>query len=140
MIKLKIHPGCTPKYMSKLSSACDVVSRVDMDIEAGSVGKVPTGVWIEDLTQDGKLFEIQIRARSGLSLKKISLANGVGTIDADFKDEICVLLKNDSDCTFHIKAQDRIAQMVLSEVIRFDFLPVGEQRSGGFGSTGISNK
>ena len=137
MIKLKIHPGCTPKYMSKLSSAADIVSRVDMDVAPHSVAKVPTGLWIEDLTQDGKLFEIQIRSRSGLSLKKISLANGVGTIDADFKDEICVLLKNDSDSVFHIKAHDRIAQMLLAEVLRFDFIPVGQERSGGFGSTGV---
>lgn len=137
MIKLKIQEGCTPKYMSRLSSAADVVSRIDMDINPNSVGKVPTGIWIEDLTEGNKIFEIQIRSRSGLSLKKISLANGVGTIDADFKDEICVLLKNDSDSVFHIKAYDRIAQMVLMEVSRFDFLPVGDTRSGGFGSTGI---
>ena len=95
MIKLKIHPGCTPRYMSSLSSAADMLARIDMDVPAHSIAKVPSGVWIEDLTEEDKIYEIQIRARSGLSLKNIHLANGVGTIDADFQDEICILFKND---------------------------------------------
>jgi dUTP pyrophosphatase len=101
---------------------------------------VPTGVWISSVNWEkvplGLIPELQIRARSGLARKNgICLANGIGTIDADYRDEIGVLLLNLGPEDFRIERGDRIAQMVISFVGRIDGLPVGGSRVGGFGST-----
>jgi dUTP pyrophosphatase len=89
--------------------------------------KVPTGF----------IPELQIRARSGLARKNaITLANGVGTIDADYREEIGVLLLNLGREPFKVQKGDRIAQMALNLVGRLE-LPIGGQRQGGFGSTSV---
>jgi dUTP pyrophosphatase len=155
-------PSLEPEYMSSQSAAADLKSRTDLLIEPGAVAKVPTGIRIVGLDSssasyrnlnagagmdnpvhgslEGMLIpELQIRARSGLAAKHhISLANGVGTIDADYRDEICVLLVNHGKEPFQVRKGDRIAQMVCQLVIRLPTLPVGGRRLGGFGSTGLS--
>jgi dUTP pyrophosphatase len=86
----------------------------------------------------GMIPELQVRARSGLAFKHgIMLTNGVGTVDADYKDEICVLLYNSGKDSFVIQKGDRIGQITLGLVRRMDALPIGGTRSGGFGSTGV---
>jgi dUTP pyrophosphatase len=81
--------------------------------------------------------ELQIRARSGLAFKYgIMLTNGIGTVDADYPDEICVLLFNSGTEPFIIQRGDRVAQITLNLVQRMTDLNSGGQRSGGFGSTG----
>ena len=145
MFKLRYDKDCEPRYMSTNSAACDLVARDQVVVAARGRAKVPTGVWIESVewgsVPAGQIPELQLRARSGLAIKNgICLANGVGTVDADFRDEICVLLSNTSDEDFVVQKGDRIAQAVLSTVYRLGSVPVGEERCGGFGSTGIKNE
>jgi dUTP pyrophosphatase len=143
MFKLRFAEGCEPKYMTEHSAACDLVAREAAMIPAGKVGLIPTGVWIESVdwaaVPDGFIPELQIRARSGLARKQgISLANGIGTIDADYRDEIGVLLINHGEDIFVVQAGDRLAQMALNLVSRIPDLSFGGLRTGGFGSTKTS--
>ncbi len=129
--------------MTPLCAGADLLAREGACIPPGKWEKIPTGVWIAsvDLTQipDHTVPELQIRARSGLAFKKgITMMNGVGTIDADYRDEICVLLWNAGQESFTVQKGDRIAQLVASLAYRLP-LPTGlEKRSGGFGSTGTA--
>jgi dUTP pyrophosphatase len=141
MFQFRFHEDCTPRYMTEHSAAADLVAREGLVIEPGTVACVPTGVWIAEVewskVPQGYIPELQIRARSGLARKHaITLANGIGTIDADYRDEIGVLLVNLGREPFVIQKGDRIAQMALNLVGRLD-LPVGGQRQGGFGSTSV---
>lgn len=133
-----------PSYSTHASAGADLKSAVDLVIPAGSHARVQTGTWIDsvdwELVPKGVIPELQIRARSGLAFKHgITLSNAVGTVDADYPDEICVLLWNTSSKDFTIKRGDRIAQIVLNLVHRIDNLMVGGKRIGGFGSTGVSD-
>jgi dUTP pyrophosphatase len=89
-------------------------------------------------------YEIQARPRSGLAIKNgLSLVNSPGTIDADYRGEVKVILINQGNEDFEIKDQDRIAQLVIAPVIQAVFeeaTELGEtlRGSGGFGSTGVS--
>ena len=141
MIYLRFNDDCQPRYMSKYSSSCDLISRVDIVIEPQQRVAVPTGVWIDKIDWTAvplnTIPEIQIRARSGLSLKHgICLANGIGTIDVDYPDEICVILINLSTTPFNIKKGDRIAQMCINLCYKFPQISSEGQRKGGLGSTG----
>ena len=141
MFQFRFHEDCTPRYMTEHSAAADLVAREGLTVDPGTVVIVPTGVWISAVEWEkvpvGYIPELQIRARSGLARKNgIALANGIGTIDADYRDEIGVLLINHSQAPFVIQKGDRIAQMALNLVGRLD-LPVGGQRQGGFGSTSV---
>ncbi|HET9236333.1 MAG TPA: dUTP diphosphatase [Oligoflexus sp.] len=141
MFQFRFHEECTPRYMTEHSAAADLVAREGLVIEPGTVACVPTGVWISEVewskVPTGFIPELQIRARSGLARKNaITLANGVGTIDADYREEIGVLLLNLGREPFTIQKGDRIAQMALNLVGRLE-LPVGGQRQGGFGSTSV---
>lgn len=141
MIRLRYDEESRPGYASTYSAGCDLKARTGGVIEPGQVALVPTGVFIEGFDSSafpaGTYPELQIRARSGLARKHgITLANGVGTVDADYPDEIGVLLLNTSATTFSFSKGERIAQMVLSLVARIPGLPVGGDRQGGFGSTG----
>jgi dUTP pyrophosphatase len=132
----------TPQYATAAAAAADLRAASSQLLAPGERAKVPTGVWIDrvdwDQVPSGMIPELQIRARSGLAFRHgIMLANGVGTVDADYKEEICVLLYNAGKDSFAIQTGDRIAQMTLSVVNRIESLPVGGDRSGGFGSTGI---
>ena len=143
MIFLKSHsPDLMPSYATAASAAADLRAASELIIPAGERGKVPTGVWIErvewEKVPDGMIPELQVRARSGLAFKHgIMLTNGVGTVDADYPDEICVLLFNSGKENFMIQKGDRIAQITLNLVARVSGLEAGGMRLGGFGSTGV---
>lgn len=99
---------------------------------------VPTGVFLE--IPSG--FEGQVRPRSGLAAKHgITVLNAPGTIDADYRGEVCVILINHGDRSVSFQTGDRIAQLVFAPVtqvtwVRADGLSVTERGEGGFGSTG----
>jgi dUTP pyrophosphatase len=137
VIYLRWEENHAPRYMTQHSAGADLYSRIDFELVPMQRAAIPTGVWIDRCDpSDSVLYELQIRARSGLAFKHgVQLANGVGTIDADYRDEICVLLINLGDKPFVIKKGDRIAQLLLAEVKRLKQLDVGGLRQGGFGST-----
>ncbi|KAF0121138.1 MAG: dUTP pyrophosphatase [bacterium] len=129
-----------PRYMTEHSAGMDLYAAVDKDvfIKPGERKLIPTGVAIAI----PKGFEAQIRPRSGIAFKNgISLVNSPGTIDADYRGEIGVLLINFGSEPFAIKRGDRIAQMVINRVYRASLdltqeLDTTERDSGGFGHTG----
>jgi len=130
-----------PKYETDGSSGMDLAANIENKIEIapGKSAIIPTGLSVSI----PKNFEIQIRPRSGLAAKnKISVLNTPGTIDADYRGELKVILINLSDTTFIIEKGLRIAQMVVCPVIKatlkeVDTLEETKRGSGGFGSTGI---
>ena len=106
-------------------------------LEPGSRALIPTGLF----TAIPEGYEIQVRPRSGLALKKgVELSNSPGTIDADYRSEIGVILKNGGLDTIWIEDGERICQFVLNKVERIDWNIVESldktERNGGFGSTG----
>lgn len=129
-----------PKYATDGASGFDLTANLDEDLVIKPLERiaVPTGVFLE--IPFG--YEGQIRARSGMSLKHgICMANGVGTIDSDYRGEIKVLLVNISDKEYVIKNNDRIAQMIISKYEKVNFnlvenLSDTERNDGGFGHTG----
>ena len=106
-----------------------------------SLALIPTGFKVEIPTN----FEIQVRPRSGLAIKHgISVLNSPGTIDSDYRGEIGVILINHGDTDFKINPFDRIAQIVVTQIIKVniiknDDLSKTQRGSGGFGSTGENN-
>ena len=139
--KLKNFKGDLPKYESSLASGFDVRAQLKeaLRVKPGQRVLVPTALAFA--IPPG--FEIQVRPRSGLAIKNgISLVNSPGTIDADYRGEVKIILINLGQEDFVIKDQDRIAQLVLSPVLQVKFKEVSEisptQRGqAGFGSTGI---
>ena len=129
-----------PKYKTDGSSGLDLAANIDKQIEIhpGKSEIIPTGIAVAV----PKNFEIQIRPRSGLAAKNnITVLNTPGTIDSDYRGEIKVILINLGNDDFVIKNGDRIAQMVISPVIKTEFeivdeLPNTLRGLGGFGSTG----
>jgi dUTP pyrophosphatase len=129
-----------PTYASEFSAGMDLLAAIDgpQSLEPGDRGRVSTGIAIA--LPPG--FEAQIRPRSGLALKQgVSVLNSPGTIDADYRGEIAVILINHGTETFHIERGMRIAQMVIAPVSRADWeevsdLPESARGEGGFGSTG----
>ena len=129
-----------PRYMSDGASGVDLVAAVaeDMIAKPGQVVLVPTGMRISLPVG----YEAQVRPRSGLALKHgITVLNSPGTIDADYRGEICVILANLGAEPFAIKRGMRIAQMVFQEVVHADMvietdLDLTERGDGGFGHTG----
>ena len=130
-----------PKYETDGSSGLDLAANIDIKIEIkpGETKIIPTGLFVGI----PKNFEIQIRPRSGLAAKnQISVLNTPGTIDADYRGEIKVILINLSKEKFIVKKDMRIAQMVVSPVTQAELeeveeLPKTSRGAGGFGSTGI---
>jgi dUTP diphosphatase len=118
----------------------DLLAALDGEliIQSGKWALVPTGISIE--LPEG--YEAQVRPRSGLAAKHgISLVNTPGTVDADYRGEIKVILINFGEEPFIIKRGDRIAQMVINEVVRAQLIHVEElngtkRGGGGFGHTG----
>jgi dUTP pyrophosphatase len=129
-----------PKYETNGSSGMDLAANIENEIEIapGKSSIIPTGLAISV----PKNFEIQIRPRSGLAAKnQISVLNTPGTIDADYRGELKVILINLSDKVFKIEKGLRIAQMVLCPVVKatlkeVDTLEKTERGIKGFGSTG----
>ena len=106
-----------PQYKTSGASAMDLVAAIDEDIviPSGEIKIIPTGIAIE-LPHN---TEAQVRSRSGLAIKKgIAVVNGIGTIDEDYRGEICVGLINLSREDFTIQRGDRIAQMAIMEVLK----------------------
>lgn len=145
-LKMKIQKfphfkGDLPAYQSVLASGFDVRAQLDNELilMPGERALVPTGLAFEIPAG----FEIQARPRSGLAIKSgISLVNTPGTIDADYRGEVKIILINLGNEPFPIKDQDRIAQLVLCPVLQADFevvetLSSTERGAGGFGSTGV---
>ena len=130
-----------PKYETSGSSGLDLSANIktSVKIEPGETTIIPTGISVSI----PKNFEIQIRPRSGLAAKnQISVLNTPGTIDADYRGEIKVILINLSKETFIVENGARIAQMVVCPVIKakikeVDSLDNTSRGSGGFGSTGM---
>lgn len=127
-----------PAYATKYSSGADLRAAESCVIQPGERGLVPTGISIA--IPEG--FEAQIRPRSGLALKHgITIPNSPGTIDADYRGEICVILMNIGKEAFTVNAGDRIAQIVFAPVVQAEFeetdsLDETERGEGGFGSSG----
>ena len=134
-----------PTYQTASSAGLDlqaaIAPQTTLVIEPGSRELVPTGLAIE--LPEG--FEAQIRPRSGLALKKgVTLVNTPGTIDADYRGEIGVIVINHGAEPFEIVRGDRIAQMIVAPVVQARLLEVDDLSSsdrgaGGFGSTGVSH-
>ena len=130
-----------PKYETEGSSGLDLAANIDKQIKIlpGKSEIISTGLAVAI----PKNFEIQIRPRSGLAAKsQISVLNTPGTIDADYRGELKVILINLSDKVFVVEKGSRIAQMVLCPVIKATLKEVTELKntkrgSDGFGSTGI---
>jgi dUTP pyrophosphatase len=129
-----------PKYETNGSSGMDLAANINdsVDIKPGKTAIIPTGLALSI----PKGFEVQIRPRSGLAAKKkISVLNTPGTIDADYRGEIKVILINLGQETFKIEKGFRIAQMVVCPIVQaqlkeVDDLNQTERGKGGFGSTG----
>lgn len=142
-LKIKRLPNyvSTPMYQTSGASAMDLVAAIDEDIiiPSGEIRIIPTGIAIE-LPHN---TEAQVRSRSGMAIKKgIAVVNGIGTIDEDYRGEICVGLINHSKTDFTITRGDRIAQMAIMEVLKPAIVEAEElsdtqRAAGGFGSTGI---
>ena len=138
-----------PKYQTSLSAGCDIkaelskinqtffVDTIINKVEEGIIKSlIPTGIKVA--IPDG--YEIQIRPRSGLALKKgISLVNCVGTVDSDYRDEIGIIIINHGKEKFIIEQGERIGQLVLNEVKQINWKVVDTldetDRKGGFGHT-----
>ena len=129
-----------PEYKTIGSSGMDLVAFIKKPIKVKpkTSSLVPTGLAVAFLED----YEIQIRPRSGLAVKNnISVLNTPGTIDSDYRGEIKIIIYNHGNDDFDVNNGDRIAQMVLSPVIKIEFeevndLPETIRGEGGFGSTG----
>lgn len=130
-----------PQYETKLSAGVDLRANIDGPITLNSLDRalIKTGLFIS-LPES---YEAQIRPRSGLAYKKgITVLNSPGTIDADYRGEIGVILVNLSNEPFIVEDGERIAQMVIAKCEQADFVTVEtldetERGAGGFGSTGV---
>lgn len=133
----------TPQNPIKIFGEGEILFKGDshqktmLRLEPGSRALIPTGLF----TAIPEGYEIQVRPRSGLALKKgVELSNSPGTIDADYRSEIGVILKNGGLDTIWIEDGERICQFVLNKVERIDWNIVESldktERNGGFGSTG----
>ena len=129
-----------PAYATDLSAGMDVRADIAESIELKPLQRamVPTGLYLEIPAG----FEVQVRPRSGLAAKHgITVLNSPGTIDADYRGEVKVILVNLSEESFVIEPAERIAQLVLAKHEHIDWEEVEELSSsdrgaGGFGSTG----
>ena len=140
-VKIKSDSGILPFYETEGSAGMDLKAYIEEPVvlKPGQRMLVPTGLYIELPVG----YEAQIRARSGLAIKRgIGLVNGIGTIDSDYRGEIKVILINWGDEDFVIENGDRIAQMVIAKYERVEWEPADdlsetERGSGGFGHTGV---
>jgi dUTP pyrophosphatase len=150
-----------PKYARPGDAGMDVFASEDLLLRPGETGLGPTG--LKFAVPEG--YELQVRPRSGISLNTpLRISNSPGTIDSGFRGEFCVIVTNTSAMTsehsltaftpeqkgniqgpYHIRAGDRIAQIILAEVPVLEFEQVdsvdaiGNDRKGGFGSTGVKD-
>lgn len=126
-----------PRRMTPGSSGMDICSAIERTIRPNNGLLFNTGFSVE--VPEG--FELQCRSRSGLAKNGIFVTNSPGTIDADYRGEICVLLTNLTPSPYTIRRGDRIAQLVFARIPQFeieevDKLSDSNRGAGGFGSTG----
>ncbi len=142
-LKVKRLPHChaLPTYATSGSAGMDLTAAIEqpMTVEPNKRAQIPTGIQVE--IPEG--YEGQVRPRSGLAHKAgISLTNCVGTIDSDYRGEVCVLIINHGDQAYTFQPGEKIAQLLITPVPRVEIVEVDElaeshQRgAGGFGSTG----
>ena len=141
--KLKNYPeefykNGLPKYETSGSSGFDIRADDFYMLLPGETLLIKTGFSVA--VPEG--YELQSRSRSGIALKNsVFVLNGIGTVDADYRSEVGVILHNDGERSFTIEKGDRIAQGVISPIITSTFEVVDElettERNGGFGSTGV---
>lgn len=130
-----------PKKATEHAAGFDLVAANEAEIvlRPGKRALIPTGISIA--LPEG--YEAQVRPRSGLAFKNgVTVLNTPGTIDADYRGEVCVILMNHGEEPFAVTRGERIAQMLIAEVptvklTKADMLPSTVRGSGGFGSTGI---
>ena len=144
-VQMKRQPGTEdvpmPEYMSEHASGMDVRAAVTepVTLAPGQIGLIPTGFHIAIPAG----YEAQVRPRSGLALKNgILVVNSPGTIDADYRGEVKIILGNMGREPFTIRRGDRIAQMVIQRVARVQWdvradLTETDRNHGGFGHTGV---
>jgi dUTP pyrophosphatase len=136
-----LRPGAElPRYMTAQAAGLDLHACIDepLALEPGARALVPTGIAIE--LPEG--YEAQVRPRSGLALRHgVTLLNAPGTIDADYRGEVMVLLVNHGSAPFPVARGDRVAQLVVAPVARAQLVAVEElsetaRGGGGYGHTG----
>lgn len=142
-----VEDAIIPKMSDPKASGYDICSCEDRFLDAGKTAIIHTG--IKAIPPEG--YEIQVRPRSGLAVKNgITVLNTPGTVDENYRGEICVILHNTSDKILEIEKGMRIAQLVLMKVFRpevvevtleeYDVLGAGSERGeNGFGSTGLKS-
>lgn len=137
----KMHPEAQiPRYMSAQAAGLDLCAVLDEScyLQPGQRTLVPTGLALA--LPDG--YEGQVRPRSGLALRDgITLVNSPGTIDADYRGEVKIIVINHGQQAFEIKSGERIAQLVIAPVVQAQLCEVGQlddtaRSAGGFGHTG----
>lgn len=139
-ITVKVVGEFIPEYKSMHAAGCDLCAYIteDLVLKPGHFCVVPTGIQIE--IPEG--FEAQVRPRSGLAARHgIGVLNAPGTIDADYRGEVKVILFNYGQADFAIRRGDRIAQLVFNQAVRAKFMITEElsetkRGEGGFGHTG----
>lgn len=143
-IGLKKKDGCEdlpiPRYATPGSSGMDLLADVDGEVALlpGEIKLISSGIYLSI----PKGYEAEVRPRSGLALKHgISLVNTPGTIDSDYRGLVSMIMINHGKDPFKIRRGDRIAQMVIKEVVRADMEVCGDldetvRSGGGFGHTG----
>lgn len=142
--KLPHFKGELPLYQSESASGFDIRAQISESITLtpGSRSLIPTGLCFA--VPHG--YELQARPRSGWAIKEgLGLVNSPGTIDADYRGEVKIIVINYGQNPIEIKDQDRIAQLVLCPIFQANFIEVSQldetlRGRGGFGSTGISGQ
>jgi dUTP pyrophosphatase len=141
----KLHPtAVVPGYMTEHAAGMDLCTAIEapLTLVPGERALLPTGLAME--IPPG--FEGQVRPRSGLALKKgISLVNSPGTIDADYRGEIGIIIINHGSEPVEFLPGDRVAQLIIAPVTQASLVEVDElndsvRSSGGFGHTGVNGK
>ena len=143
-VKRLTHTALLPKRATDGAAGYDLFADLSEEviIPPGGRAMIPTGI---SIALPGSEYAALVYARSGLAVKHgITLSNGVGVVDSDYRGEIKVGLVNLSEEAFTVKPQDRIAQLVISPVVIPDLaesadLEETERGAGGFGSTGLSS-
>lgn len=137
----KLHPQAVlPRYMTQLAAGMDVCAVLDAPVSLAPGQRRLLSTGLAFAIPEG--FEVQVRPRSGLAIKHgIGIVNSPGTIDADYRGEIKIILINFGQEEFIINPGERIAQLVVAPVVRatlaeVDVLSATQRGSGGFGHTG----
>jgi len=143
-LSVKRKAGCDdlplPRYMSEAAAGMDVCAAVDVPLvlEPGDIRLVPTGLYVAVPVG----YEVQVRPRSGLALKHgLTIVNSPGTIDADYRGEVGIIVGNIGRQAFTVTRGMRIAQLVVAAVARAKVevvaeLPESDRGAGGFGHSG----